>query len=361
MEKDVRKNPTLSELAARVEQLRRELGRRICILAHHYQKDEIVAQADLVGDSLKLSQLAAKQDAEYIIFCGVHFMAESADVLTAENQTVLMPRTSAGCDMADMATADDMSAAIETLQKFGSGVQRIIPITYVNSTAAIKAVTGKYGGSCCTSSNAAQVVKWALEEAGESGKILALPDQHLIRNTAFDLGFKEDEICVFDHEMPSGGLTEEIFDRAKFMLWPGYCYVHQKFTTKHVSAVRGANPGVKVIVHPECPHDVVELADMSGSTEKIIATVAAAPAGSCWAVGTESTLVDRVARNNPDKTVLNLNPQKSFCEQMGKTDLASLAKCLESIVAGKPAGVVKVPYDKIKNARKALERMISIV
>ncbi|HNX26631.1 MAG TPA: quinolinate synthase NadA [Phycisphaerae bacterium] len=362
MNKAVHDKPSAGELSARISDLRRELGQRVCILAHHYQKDEIVAQADFVGDSLKLSQIAAGQNSQYIVFCGVHFMAESAEILAGENQTVVMPKTSAGCDMADMATADDMAAAIEILQKLDNGKHRVIPVTYVNSTAAVKAVTGQYGGSCCTSSNAGQVVRWAMEQAGESGKIIALPDQHLIRNTAFQLGFTEDDICMFDHEMPEGGIDASTFRRSKFILWPGYCYVHQKFTPKHISAVRKEHPDVKVVVHPECPHEVVELADMAGSTEMMMSAINGSPAGSCWAVGTESTFVGRLAKNNPDKTVLNLNPQKSFCEQMGKTDLVSLKNCLEAILGQKKsAGIIEVPYEEAVNARKALEKMISIV
>ena len=351
------------ELQRRITERKAELGKRLCILGHHYQRDEVIQFADFTGDSLKLSQLAAEQkDAEFIVFCGVHFMAESADMLSAENQQVCLPNLLAGCPMAEMADATDMAAGIEEVQALADG--KVIPITYVNSIAEVKAITARAGGACCTSSNVRNVFEWALRAADEGGagaeKIFCIPDEHLGRNTAVAMGYDLDACCVYDPHLPNGGLAAETVARATFILWKGYCYVHQVFTPEHVRAAREEQPGIQVIVHPECPREVVELADASGSTEQIIRAVAAGEPRSRWAVGTEANLVNRLAKRHADRLVRVLGGAPAGCVQMARIDLPHLLWTLDNLADGNVVNRVTVPPPIAADARTALQRMIDI-
>ena len=357
---------TTVELCERIAARKAELGESLCILGHHYQHDEVIQFADFTGDSLRLSQLAAEQQtAKYIVFCGVHFMAESADILSSAEQIVCLPNPRAGCTMADMADEDAVATAIEELNALiGASVGPLIPVTYVNSTAAIKALTARAGGACCTSSNVRNVFEWALrpEKQGGAGggKILAIPDQHLGRNTAVGMGFGEDVCALYDPDLPNGGLTETQVRAATFILWKGHCYVHQVFNPQHVAAVRKKYPGIRVIVHPECPREVLAVADAAGSTAQIIRAVSDAPPGSSWAIGTESNLVNRLGRQNPDKTIVLLSDGPALCVQMAQIDLPHLLWSLDSISAGAPVNRVIVPDQTRRYARMALKRMIDI-
>ena len=346
------------DLVERAERAKNILGDRIFILGHHYQRNEVIAFADVTGDSFKLAQQAAAHpEAEFILFCGVHFMAESADILTSDSQRVILPDLAAGCSMADMANIVQVEHCWESLVE--AGVAEVtIPITYMNSTAAIKAFTGRHGGSVCTSSNAERSLRWALER-GE--KILFLPDQHLGRNTAVrDLGLALTDCVVFDPRRPNGGLTGDEIRAAKVILWKGHCSVHGRFTPECVDEIRNRVPGVTVIVHPECSYEVVTKADLVGSTEMIIATIAAAEAGSRWAVGTELNLVQRLAQDNPDKTITYLDKSVCFCSTMNRIDLPHLVWALESLVAGNIVNVIDVDVDTAYWARVALDRMLSL-
>ncbi len=350
-------------LATRIAERKSQLGLRLCILGHHYQRDEVIQFADFAGDSLKLSQLAAQQrDAEFIVFCGVHFMAESADTLSAKNQIVCLPNMMAGCAMADMADADDVSAAIDELSALTDA--SVIPVSYVNSTAQIKAVTALAGGACCTSSNVRNVFEWAFRSTEADGagadKVFCIPDQHLGRNTAYAMGCTENECVVYDPALPDGGLDAKDVERAKFILWKGHCYVHQQFRPEHVEAVRQEYPGIKVIVHPECPREVVMLADSAGSTEQIIREVAAGAPGSKWAIGTESNLVNRLAKRHTDRTVVVLNQGPAVCAQMCKIDLPHLLWVLDNLAEGNIVNRITVPDEIAASARVALQRMIDI-
>jgi len=351
------------ELIARIADRKDRLGDSLCILGHHYQTDEVIQFADFTGDSLKLSQLAADQRAaRCIVFCGVHFMAESADVLSGDDQVVCLPNLRAGCAMADMADDVAVAAAIDELAaKTGD---RIIPVTYVNSTAAIKALTARAGGACCTSSNVRNVFDWALRSTAAGGaggkKILAIPDEHLARNTAVAMGYSLDDCAVYDPSLPDGGLTADHVRRATFLLWKGHCYVHQVFTADHVREVRRGHEGVTVIVHPECPHEVVQLADAAGSTEQIIRAVAAGEPGSRWAVGTESNLVQRLARRHGDRFVRVLSHAPARCAQMARIDLPHLLWVLDNLAEGSVVNRIAVPPEVAADARVALERMIAI-
>jgi quinolinate synthase len=351
------------QLLARIAARKAELGRRLVILGHHYQSDDVIQFADFVGDSLKLSQQSAAQSAaRYIVFCGVHFMAESADILSRGRAAVCLPHMMAGCGMAELAEEGDVSLAIDELSH-ASG-QRVIPVTYVNSSAAIKAITARAGGACCTSSNVRNVFQWALEpvEKGGAGgaKILAIPDQHLGRNTAMAMGYAADQCAVYDPKLHRGGLSAEDVKRATFILWKGQCYVHQRFKPQHVQAVRAAHGGIRVIVHPECPREVVALADASGSTEQIIAAVAAGEAGSAFAIGTESNLVNRLAKRHTDKFIRTLGDTAALCIQMARIDLSHLLWTLDNLANGKVINQVRVPEAVAADARVALERMIAI-
>ena len=351
------------ELADRIAARKAELGGRLCILGHHYQRDAVIQFADFTGDSLKLSQQAASQtDAEFIVFCGVHFMAESADVLSGEHQTVCLPNLQAGCAMADMADELAVAAALEELAEMTDA--RVVPVAYVNSSAAIKAVTARAGGACCTSSNVRNVFDWALRSADQGGagdvRILAIPDEHLGRNTAVALGCAEDDCVIYDPGVPHGGLTADDLARATFILWKGYCHVHQVFTVDQIERARAADPDVQVIVHPECPREVVAAADAAGSTEQIIKAVTAAAPGSKWAVGTEANLVNRLAANLPDRTVGVLSDRPATCWQMGKIDLPHLLWVLDGLAADEIRNPVRVPAEIAADARTALQRMLDI-
>jgi quinolinate synthase len=370
------------ELGAWIDARRRELGSRLLILGHHYQQDDVIRHADLVGDSLKLSQMAAaeapRRGAKYIVFCGVHFMAETADILTPDDVEVILPDLSAGCSMADMAAYEDTVDAWDAIHEAIAGTnQRVIPITYVNSTAAIKAFVGKHGGACCTSSNASRVFEWALagggqgRARGEEIKILFLPDQHLGRNTAKAHGFVTEvdveygtraraETALWNPKRESGGLTAaEIRDR-KVLLWAGHCSVHKLFRPEHVAAAK--KDGRTVLVHPECAQEVVDLADMRGSTEYIIHAIEQAMPGSSWAVGTEVHLVNRIARAaaRRDVDVHILSDCQCLCTTMYRIDQAHLAWCLDHLAAGKVVNRISVHPEAKVLARVALERMLAL-
>lgn len=350
--------PSDEELVARARAAKATLGSKALILGHHYQRDEVIQFADITGDSFKLAQAAANQSsAEYIIFCGVHFMAESADILTAEHQKVILPDLAAGCSMADMANASQVAQCWETLTKLGVASETI-PVTYMNSTAAIKSFTGENGGTICTSSNAKKSLEWAFSKGR---KVLFLPDQHLGRNTALQsLGLTAEDCVVWNPWKPQGGLSEDEIRNAKMILWRGHCSVHGRFSAENVSDIRSRISGVKVIVHPECKNEVVTLADEVGSTEKIIKVVSESPAGSKWAVGTELNLVSRLAAQNPDKEVYFLDKTVCYCSTMNRIDLSHLVWALESLVAGHIVNVIKVDEKTAKYSKLALEQMLAL-
>jgi quinolinate synthase len=334
------------------------LGTRLMILGHHYQREEVMRWADARGDSFGLSRLAAdNRSADYIVFCGVHFMAESADILTADHQQVILPDLNAGCSMADMADIDSVEEAWESLAAI-TDIERLVPITYMNSSAALKAFVGRSGGAVCTSSNARAVISWAL---GRGDKLLFFPDQHLGRNTGYQLGFRATDMQVWNPKLDLGGLDERDVKEATFLLWKGHCSVHQRFRVEHVEAFRAEHPDGIVIVHPECAHEVVELADQVGSTDFIIKAVQGAPAGSTIAVGTEIHLVQRLAAENPDRTVVSLDPLICPCSTMFRIDAAHLAWVLENLVEGRVVNRITVDADTAAWARVALERMLEIV
>jgi quinolinate synthase len=346
------------QLIERAQAAKAALGDQVFILGHHYQRDDVIAFADVTGDSFKLAQLAAAHsDAPYIVFCGVHFMAESADILTQANQQVILPDLAAGCSMADMAAISQVEEAWAVLTDAGIADQTI-PVTYMNSTAAIKAFTGRHGGTVCTSSNAKRALEWAFDQ-GE--KVFFLPDQHLGRNTAvLELGISLDECVVFDPHQSDGGLTADELRAAKVILWKGHCSVHGRFTAASVDQVRELVPGVQVLVHPECIHEVVTKADLVGSTEFIIHTIDAAPAGSAWAIGTELNLVKRLADARPDLTITYLDKAVCFCATMNRIDLPHLVWTLENLVAGNVNNRIEVHSDVAHWARIALDRMLAL-
>ena len=346
------------KLVERAIKARAALGNRAMILGHHYQRDEVIDFADIRGDSFKLAQAAANNSsAEYIVFCGVHFMAESADILTSEFQKVILPDLAAGCSMADMASAAQVNQCWDQLTKLNIAAQTI-PITYMNSSAAIKSFTGKNGGAVCTSSNAERAMKWAFEK-GE--KILFLPDQHLGRNTAvLKLGLSLNDCVVWNPWKPNGGLTDEEIKQAKVILWRGHCSVHGRFSIDNVKQVRNLLPGVKVLVHPECKNEVVAAADVVGSTEMIIKTVEESAPGSKWAIGTELNLVQRLANENPDKEVVFLDKTVCYCSTMNRIDLPHLVWTLESLVNGNIVNQIKVEKETAKFAKVALDRMLAL-
>ncbi len=352
--------PATSEpaLAERAHKARAALGARTMILGHHYQRDEVIDFADITGDSFKLAQSAASNpDAEFIIFCGVHFMAESADILTASDQKVILPDLAAGCSMADMAGAEQVESAWTHFEKIGIA-SRTVPITYMNSTAAIKSFTGENGGAVCTSSNAERAMKWALER-GE--KIFFLPDQHLGRNTAIlNLGLHAKDCVLWNPWKPQGGLSDQELIDAKVILWRGHCSVHGRFTRKNIDEVRARIPGVQVLVHPECQNEVVMAADVVGSTEMIIRTVVSSPAGSKWAIGTELNLVQRLSRTNPDKEILFLDKTVCYCSTMNRIDLPHLVWAMENLAAGRVLNQISVEDKTAHFARVALERMLAL-
>jgi len=352
--------PAVSEpdLVDRAHKARAALGGSAMILGHHYQRDEVIDFADITGDSFKLAQSAASNpEAEFIIFCGVHFMAESADILTSPLQKVILPDLAAGCSMADMAGAEQVEAAWAHFQKLGIAT-RTIPITYMNSTAAIKSFTGAHGGAVCTSSNAQRAMNWALER-GE--KIFFLPDQHLGRNTAIlHLGLQSEDCVIWNPWKAQGGLSDQQLFDAKVILWRGHCSVHGRFTRQNIDDVRSRLPGVQVLVHPECQNDVVMAADVVGSTEMIIKTVTSSPPGSKWAIGTELNLVQRLARTNPDKEVVFLDKTVCYCSTMNRIDLPHLVWAMENLAAGRLLNQIVVEEKTAHFARVALERMLAL-
>ena len=345
------------ELDDRIAQAKAQLGSRVVILGHHYQRDEVVKFADYRGDSLKLSRLAAsRKEAEYIVFCGVHFMAESADILRDEHQIVILPDMNAGCSMADMAALEQVEVCWEEITSRVEG--KIVPVTYINSTAAIKAFVGRQGGAVCTSSNARKIMEWALTR-GEKG--LFIPDEHLGRNTAYRMGIPLNEMVVWNPHEELGGLTEEEIERARVILWKGHCSVHQRFLPQHVERARKDYPGIQVVVHPECRWDVCELADAVGSTEFIIKKIAEGGPGSKFAVGTEIHLVKRLAQENPDRFVISLDDCGCLCSTMYRISPQHLCWVLESLVAGQVVNRVQVDEETRRWARLALDRMLEIV
>ena len=334
------------------------LGSRAMILGHHYQRDEVIQFADITGDSFKLAQAAAAQSsAEFIFFCGVHFMAESADILTSSQQRVILPDLAAGCSMADMATANQVNKCWEELEKIGVAA-RTVPVTYMNSSAAIKSFTGEHGGTICTSSNAQKTLEWAFAKAE---KVLFLPDQHLGRNTAvLSLGLSLEDCVLWNPWKPMGGLTESEIRAAKVILWRGHCSVHGRFNRQSIEDFRSRIPEINIIVHPECQHDVVTAADFVGSTEKIIQTVSSAAPGTEWAVGTELNLVGRLAAMNPDKKVYFLDRTVCYCSTMNRIDLPHLVWALESLVNGQVVNQIKVDPETARYSKVALEQMLAL-
>ncbi|MFZ3497104.1 quinolinate synthase NadA [Streptomyces sp. 5.8] len=353
-------SPSDPDLVARARAAKEKLGDKVFILGHHYQRDEVIEFADVTGDSFKLAKdAAARPEAEYIVFCGVHFMAESADILTSDDQKVVLPDLAAGCSMADMATAEQVAECWDVLTEAGVA-GATVPVSYMNSSADIKAFTGKHGGTICTSSNAKKALEWAFEQ-GE--KVLFLPDQHLGRNTAVrDMGMTLDDCVLYNPHKPNGGLTAEQLRNAKMILWRGHCSVHGRFSVDSVNDVRARIPGVNVLVHPECKHEVVAAADYVGSTEYIIKALEAAPAGSKWAIGTELNLVQRLANRfaPEDKEVVFLDKTVCFCSTMNRIDLPHLVWTLESLAEGNLVNQIQVDKETADFAKLALERMLAL-
>lgn len=355
------------ELRQRIIEGKRQLGRRLLILGHHYQQDEVIEHADLTGDSLQLSQLAAREtECETIIFCGVHFMAETADILAnrperlaagANPVRVILPDLKAGCSMADMAAIrqvescwDELSDVIDT--------QRLVPVTYINSAASLKGFVGRHGGIVCTSSNAQAVLRWAFERGD---RVLFFPDQHLGRNTSLKMGITNDRMPVWDPYAPAlGGNTEQQLLESRVILWQGHCSVHQMFRPEHVHGFRERVPGIKILVHPECPQEVNDLADISGSTGKIIETVQTAPPGTKWAIGTELHLVNRLKKQHPEQEVHFLSPVLCMCATMYRIDLAHLCWAIENLLAGCAVNVIQVDRETADFSLAALERMLTV-
>ncbi len=337
-----------------------KLEAKLVILGHHYQREDIIQFADYRGDSLKLARRAAEQrEKEYIVFCGVHFMAEAADILSGDDQIVMLPNMAAGCSLADMAEPEDVYACWQELTE--AGIKGILPITYINSAASLKAFCGRHDGIVCTSSNARMVTKWALQRAE---RVLFFPDQHLGRNTAVKLGIPLEETAVWDYTLPAGSLggnTPEELRRARIILWKGHCAVHQRFTVEQIRAARQKHADVQAIVHPECTLEVVQAADFDGSTEFIARTIAEARAGSKWAVGTEINLVSRLARENPDKLVFCLDPVVCPCSTMYRIHPAYLCWVLEKLAQGQIVNRVQVDAETARYAKIALDRMLAAV
>jgi len=345
-------------IAAGITDAKLQLGKRVVLLGHHYQRDEVIRFVDYTGDSFKLSQYAAAQEAEYIIFCGVHFMAETADILTSDKQKVILPNMLAGCSMADMANieqVEDCWDVISEILDVGRWSASIIPITYMNSTAAIKALCGRNNGIVCTSSNADAAFKWAFEQGD---KVLFLPDQHLGRNTAHKLGITENDMIVWNPYKKYGGHDVQTIQRAKVILWQGHCSVHTRFTVKQINEAREKINGINIMVHPECTAEVVQAADFNGSTESIIKTVRNAPAGTAWAIGTEISLVNRLAQEQTDKTVICLDSVVCPCATMYRIHPAYVLWVLESIIANNPVNIIKVSDEDKQAAKQALDRML---
>ncbi|MDF1602704.1 quinolinate synthase NadA [Nocardioides sp. YIM 152315] len=352
------------DLVARARAAKEALGERVFVLGHHYQRDEVIQFADVTGDSFKLARdAAARPEAEYIVFCGVHFMAESADILTGPGQQVILPDLAAGCSMADMARLTQVEMAWEAMAEAGVA-DSVVPVTYMNSSADIKAFCGRNGGVVCTSSNAEVALEWAFGQKADvegGAKVLFLPDQHLGRNTAvLKLGYSLDDCVVWDPYRPHGGLTVEQLRDAKVILWKGHCSVHGRFSPDVVDDLRAEIPGINILVHPECRHEVVLGADLVGSTEFIIKTIEAAPAGSSWAIGTELNLVKRLAAAHPDKRIVFLDKTVCYCSTMNRIDLPHFVWALESLVAGTVVNRIEVDPETEKWALVALERMLAL-
>ncbi|KQP66684.1 quinolinate synthase NadA [Nocardioides sp. Leaf285] len=352
------------DLVARARAAKEALGDKVFVLGHHYQRDEVIAFADVTGDSFKLARdAAARPDAEYIVFCGVHFMAESADILTGPDQQVILPDLAAGCSMADMARLTQVEAAWAALEAAGVA-DSVVPVTYMNSSADIKAFCGRHGGVVCTSSNAEVALEWAFEQKGGvagGAKVLFLPDQHLGRNTAvLQMGLGLDDCVVYDPHRPDGGLSPEQLSDATMILWKGHCSVHGRFSAEVVDQLRATIPDVQILVHPECTHEVVLKADLVGSTEFIITTIESAPAGSSWAIGTELNLVKRLAAAHPDKRITFLDKTVCYCSTMNRIDLPHFVWAMESLVAGTVVNRIEVDPETEKWALVALERMLAL-
>ncbi|MEO8538440.1 MAG: quinolinate synthase NadA [bacterium] len=346
------------ELDRRITFARKQLGARLTILGHHYQRDEVIKYADFVGDSFQLARQAQqKKDLEYVVFCGVHFMAESADILTDEPVKVILPNMAAGCSMADMADPDDVYQAWDEIHEMLGEGASVVPVTYMNSAASLKAFVGAREGLVCTSSNAPRALKYAFER-GE--KVLFFPDQHLGRNTGYDMGVPLDEMVLWNFRMPQGGTTAEKLKKARIILWQGHCSTHQRFSVAQIEKARNEHPGVKVIVHPECQWEVVQAADLNGSTERIVKAISESPVGSVWAVGTEINLVNRLQTQNPDKTVFCLDPVVCPCSTMYRIHPAYIAWVLESLLQGVVVNEVKVDAETRKWSLVALERMLAL-
>ena len=361
-------------LAARIQAVRDEMGPQLLILGHHYQQDEVIALADLTGDSYRLSQLAAEnRDCRVIAFCGVHFMAETADILANRPEKlaerggarvpVILPDLAAGCSMADMAGIAQIEDAWDQLGEV-IDTQHLTPVTYINSAASLKAFVGRHGGIVCTSSNARAAIEWAFARptsAGSTRRVMFFPDQHLGRNTAINMGITLDQMPIWDPYADSlGGNTEDQLQRSKVILWKGHCSVHQMFRPEHVRLFREKHPGIKILVHPECPREVFELADESGSTGKIIKTVESAPPGTKWAIGTELHLVNRLKQQHPEQEIYFLSPVVCMCATMYRIDLAHLCWSLENFAAGTPVNVIEVDEETARWSLVALERMLEV-
>jgi quinolinate synthase len=356
------------ELSARIEAVRRAFGPKLLILGHHYQQDEVIAHSDLRGDSYQLSQMAASsRDCRYIIFCGVHFMAETADMLAnrpeklaergGERVKVVLPDMAAGCSMADMAASDQVEAAWQDLGEV-IDTNDVTPVTYINSAASLKAFCGRHGGIVCTSSNARAVLEWSFKR---TKRVFFFPDQHLGRNTALKMGITNDQMPVFDpYGGELGGNSEEAISGSRVILWKGHCSVHQMFRAEHVALFRQKYPRIKILVHPECPQEVNDLADVSGSTSKIIQTVEAAPPGTKWAIGTELHLVNRLKQEHPEQEIHFLSPVVCMCATMYRIDLAHLCWSLENLAAGRPVNVIEVDPEVARWSLVALERMLEV-
>ena len=348
------------DLVARARAAKQALGDRVFVLGHHYPRDEVIEFADVTGDSFKLARDAAgRPEAEFVVFCGVHFMAESADILTSPQQQVILPDLAAGCSMADMAALGQVEDAWDALEDAGIAAS-VVPVTYMNSSADIKAFCGRNGGAVCTSSNARVALEWAFDQRTDA-KVLFLPDQHLGRNTAvLELGIPLEQCVVWNPHKPQGGLSTEELRGARVILWKGHCSVHGRFTAKCVDDVRERVPGVQVLVHPECTHDVVLKADLVGSTEFIIKTVEAAPPGSSWAIGTELNLVQRLANAHPEQQITFLDKTVCYCSTMNRIDLPHFVWAMENLVAGRVVNRIQVDPETERWARVALQRMLDL-
>ena len=346
-----------SDILEDIRKLRARLGDQVLILGHHYQREEVFAFADVSGDSLKLAQQAADTDAPYIIFCGVHFMAETADILTSDEQTVILPDLAAGCSMADMADDEQVGRCWRELGEILQPDECVTPITYINSTAALKAFCGEHGGIVCTSGNARRIMEWAW---GNREKILFFPDQHLGENTALAMGVPEKDMILWDPSQPMGGHSRDVIERARLILWKGFCSVHQLFKAEHAAAMREQHPGIEILAHPECSKAVCKTADFVGSTEKIIQYVDKATAGQAFAIGTELNLVNRLRLKYPDNPIYFLSPTVCMCSTMFRTDPQHLYTALLSIAEGNISNQIKVPDTDKRWARLSLDRMLNL-